>query len=122
MICNIAHVVTISNVDTFEHLTRHFNPQNQRFLNTDDYVKDAIDYATRTILPSFTDRMMNELGPGNDCEGHMRMSVFQTVSDTSVNVTLSHVDGILNDLAQITSFDVSSNGNNNLSSEINCTQ
>jgi len=110
MIGNIAHVVTISNVDTYNHLTRHFNRQQDRYsgLNNDEYVKNATDYATK-IIPSFISRMMDELAPDADCGDHMRMSVLQTVSDASVNVTLSHVNGIMNGLAQIATFDVANN-------------
>jgi len=117
MIDSIAHVVTISNVDTIEHLTRHFNRQQERYsdLNSDEYVKNATGYATE-IIPSFVSRMFDELAPDGYCGGHMKMSVLQTVSDASVNVTLPHIDGILNGLAQITTFDVSSERNDLLSS------
>ena len=79
-------------------------------MNNDEYVKAAAAYATSIIIPSFVNRLIDELAPDGNCEGHVKMSVLWSVEDRGASVDLPDINGLMNGLAQITSFRFSSGG------------
>ena len=100
------HVVSISDVDTFHHLERHFNRGQTNFegLNRTEYITVATEYANSVILPSFVERMMKEMNEtGRNCENILKLSMLRT-SDEEQGVP--SVESLLGGFVQITSFDI----------------
>jgi len=99
-------VVSISGIDTYLHLTRHFNRGQLMYkgLNRDEYIKTAVEHAKSIIIPSFVDRLVDEIEDVNTCHDLLQMCMHQTVADKDTNVTLPNIGGIMQGLVDITTF------------------
>ena len=108
---NIAHIVTTSHVDTYYHLNRHFSRFQARYqgLSDDEYIEEAVSYAESKIIPSFVDRLMDNLNIDRDgsCSNLMHLSILEgSDNNTNTGVAVPDIITILGGLVQITSFDM----------------
>jgi len=64
---NAAHVMAVSNVDTYRHLERPFDRNNHPFfmMTDDEYAAAARSYANSTAIPAFVDNLVKELTTDN---------------------------------------------------------
>mmetsp|Transcript_2296 Transcript_2296/g.3520 ORF Transcript_2296/g.3520 Transcript_2296/m.3520 type:complete len:918 (-) Transcript_2296:32-2785(-) len=106
MVGNTIHLVTIGKVNLFYHLRRFLSREQERFkgLNRTEYLETSIPYAGALLVPSFIERIMDELGlENNSCGDIVKMSVYRTADDES---TVPSVGSIINGFIEITSFDL----------------
>jgi hypothetical protein len=106
MIDGVVHLVTVGRVDFFYHLKRFLGRDQERFKDDDKatYLKKAPTYAGALLVPSFIDRVFDEVNlEEQECKNVLRISMLrQAFVDTSVPKVETPIQGFL----EITSFNM----------------
>ena len=107
LVGDIVHIISETSIDTYYHLTRHMMRGQDRYekLNGTEYKDKVVSYATRAkLIPSFVERIMNELEFKNGtCENILRMEI---LSKTDQEVSVPSVGSIMNGYIEVTSFNI----------------
>jgi len=106
LVGDTVHVISKANVDTYYHLTRYMNRGQKRFksLNGTEYKANVISYARALLIPSYVERIMEEMGFENDtCKNVLRMSILRK---TDQEISVPSVGSIMNGFVEVVSFSI----------------
>eukprot|EP00979_Chaetoceros_neogracilis_P014987 scaffold5222_cov282-Chaetoceros_neogracile.AAC.2 len=113
MVGDTVHLVTMAKVDFYYHLKRLLRRGRTRFkdLNSTEYLENAISYTGALLVPSFIERIMDELKLDSDdsCKDIVQLSVLRTAEDET---KVPSAGTIMHGFIEVISFDM--HGNHNL--------
>ena len=70
-------------------MNRHFSRFQARYqgLSDDEYIEEAVSYAESKIIPSFVDRLMDNLNIDRDgsCSNLMHLSILDAILDNATS-------------------------------------
>jgi hypothetical protein len=103
------HVVTTTGIDTWTDLIAPFEYYNFDGMSVDDYVEGVKKAAEAKAIPQFVNSIMTELrGLDGVLPDLFRISLMQSEASGTELEELTFADGVVNNFAQVYSFDMSS--------------
>lgn len=116
MIDSNVHIVTVSTIDSYSSIVDPIAKwqDNFRTLSNEDYEIAAAKLAGEELIPSFLDRLVEEMSINGKID-LAQVSLWQSqLSNNSNMEQLVYGDGAINSLTQVVSFDVSDDSGSDL--------
>lgn len=106
----IAHVLTISSINTYDPLVSQVGRWNfNESLSDEEYQQQVAELVNQTALPAlFAQRLVSELEMQGNAPNLVKICLWQNMPSGSSLEKLTFSDGVINTLAQIHSLDMTS--------------